>query len=115
MPTTAPMPTVENRLLQSEAKLKRLRVTHRRERDDFRKLTAAAKKAARTMRDMAYQTAAWEELANKANAQLAATIVLVEVLLDDDAPNTRLEELVAARKALRALVAKTQKRKRRRT
>ena len=106
------MPTLENRLIASEAKLKALRVTYRRERDNFRKLTAAGKKAASTMRDMAYQTAAWEELAHKANLQLAATITLVEVLLDADAPNTRLEELVEARKALRALVAKTQKRKR---
>lgn len=105
------MPTVENRLRQSEAKLESLRITHRRERDSFRKLTAAAKKAARTMRDMAYQTAAWEDLAHKANLKLEATLKLVEVLLDDDAPNTRLAELVEARKALRALVAKTQKRR----
>lgn len=106
------MPTVENRLLASEAKFKALRSTYRRQHGEFQKLAAACRKAHRTMQDLAYQTAAWEDLAHKANLQLAATITLVEVLLDADAPNTRLEELVEARKALRALVAKTQKRKR---
>ena len=96
------MPTVENRLAKSETNLKVLRLKYRQLDGNYRRLFAAARKADKTMRDMAYQTKAWEELHHKAAVKLEHIRTLVEVLLDDDAPNTRLEKLIEARKELKA-------------
>ncbi len=99
------MPTIENRLLQADANLKMLRLKHRALNADYRRLLRAARTADKTMRNLAYQASAWETLNHQAQLKLEQVLRHVEVLLDEDSPNTRLGKLIEARKQLKAWVA----------